>query len=239
MTNKLNDRPDNLPHQQTDVHPHVIANAYASPPWWYDIRGFFILTFAYQSTLWNQVRFFAQNISEKHMEVAIGTGTLFSMVLRSRRWRRHPIRRVIGMDYSESMLDGARKRFAAFPAVEIRREDIVHLSDADASYTSVNIANALHCFIDVDAALSEVNRVLAPGGTLALNVLLYPRGIWPLRHIAGAINRWGIRKGILVTPYHMDDVRNRLAASGFDIHSESVEGNCYFVVAAKPQEPAQ
>ncbi|MGN2393366.1 class I SAM-dependent methyltransferase, partial [Pelomicrobium sp. G1] len=27
-----------------------IAQAYSSPPWWYDVRGFFILTFAYRST---------------------------------------------------------------------------------------------------------------------------------------------------------------------------------------------
>ena len=28
-----------------------IAEAYSSEPWWYDIRGFFILTFAYNSTI--------------------------------------------------------------------------------------------------------------------------------------------------------------------------------------------
>ena len=27
-----------------------IAEAYKSEPWWYDVRGFFILTFAYNST---------------------------------------------------------------------------------------------------------------------------------------------------------------------------------------------
>src|SRR5207253_7871264 len=34
-----------------------IAAAYSSPPLWYDIRGFFILTFAYNSTLPRQLRF--------------------------------------------------------------------------------------------------------------------------------------------------------------------------------------
>jgi len=76
-------------------------------------------------------------------------------------------------------------------------------------------------------------RVLKPGGTLAANVLLYPRTIWPLRAIAGALDRWGMRKGILYTPYHRDEIRNRMLAAGFSLESEAVSGNCYDVVARK------
>ncbi len=53
-----------------------IAAAYASPPWWYDVRGFFILTFAYNSTIGRQLRFFGANFGPRHLEVACGTGTL-------------------------------------------------------------------------------------------------------------------------------------------------------------------
>jgi hypothetical protein len=38
-----------------------IAQAYRSEPWWYDVRGMFILTFAYNSTLGHQLRFFGPN----------------------------------------------------------------------------------------------------------------------------------------------------------------------------------
>jgi len=61
-----------------------IAAAYDSQPWWYDLRGFFILTFAYNSTLTHQLRFFAPNFGARHLELACGTGTLLEMVL---RWR--------------------------------------------------------------------------------------------------------------------------------------------------------
>jgi len=64
-----------------------IAEAYSSEPWWYDIRGFFILTFAYNSTIGTQMRFFGPNFGQKHLEVACGTGTLLEMIL---GWRRHP-----------------------------------------------------------------------------------------------------------------------------------------------------
>lgn len=210
-----------------------IATAYSSPPWWYDMRGFFILTFAYQSTLWSQVLFFERNIRDKHMEVAMGTGTLFKMILWYRSLRRKDMPAITGMDYSESMLAGARKRFAAYKNVEIRQQDVTQLTASDGAFQSVNIANSLHCFVDVDAALREVHRVLAPGGSLAVNVLLYPRGRGLLSKIAEAINNWGIKKGILVTPYEKEVAKNKIIAAGFEIREESVSGNCYSVLAIR------
>lgn len=211
-----------------------IAKAYSSPPWWYDLRGFFILTFAYNSSLWNQIGFFAPNFGPKHLEVACGTGTLLELVLRWRRLKRLPASLVTGIDYAESMLAGARHRFARNTDVQVQHADATQLPYPDASFDTANIANAVHCLPDADAALRDVHRVLRPGGTLAANVLLYPRGPWPLRGIAERINRWGIRKGILYTPYHAEDVRARLLAAGYEIISEAISGNCYNVLARKP-----
>lgn len=212
-----------------------IAQAYSSPPWWYDIRGFLILTFAYNSTLSNQLRFFGPNFGAQHLEIACGTGTLLSMVLRWRRRQGMPPSSVLGIDYAESMLAGAWRRFADTPGVEIRHADATSLPFADGSFDSANIANAVHCLPDVDGALRETCRVLRPGGTLAANVLLYPRGRWPWGPIAERINRWGIRKGILYTPYEQDDIRARILNAGFEILHESVSGNCYNVLARRKQ----
>jgi len=210
-----------------------IAQAYASPPWWYDIRGFLILTFAYNSTLGNQLRFFGPNFGARHLEVACGTGTLLGMILRWRRRQGMPQSSVVGIDYAESMLAGARHRFAGNPDVEIQHADATNLPYADASFDSANIANAVHCLPDVDGALRETCRVLRPGGTLAANVLLYPRGRWPWGGIAQRINRWGIQKGILYTPYEQEDIRARILKAGFEIMRESVSGNCYNVLARR------
>lgn len=211
-----------------------IAEAYKSPPWWYDARGFLILTFAYNSTLGAQLRFFGPQYGARHLEVACGTGTLLGMVLNWRRRRRLPATHVVAIDYAESMLAGAKQRFAGRQDVEVAHADAAELPYADASFDTANIANSIHCFPAVDGALSDIFRVLKPGGTLASNVLLYPRGIWPLKPIAQRINEWGIRKGILYTPYTAREIDDHLSRAGFRVERAYTSGNCYFVVAKKP-----
>ena len=210
-----------------------IAAAYDSPPLWYDIRGFFILTFAYNSTLSHQLRFFGPNFGPRHLEVACGSGTLLDLVLRWRRWKGLPDVEVVGIDYAEPMLAGAFKRFAGKPNVRIEHADATALPFSDASFDTINVANAIHCFPDVDGALRDIRRVLKPGGSMATNVLLYPRGVWPFRQIADRLDRWGMQKGILYTPYEQADIRGRLIAAGFSVVTESISGNCYDVVARR------
>ena len=210
-----------------------IAAAYDSPPLWYDIRGFFILTFAYNSTLSHQLRFFGPNFGPRHLEVACGSGTLLDLVLRWRRWKRLPDVEVVGIDYAEPMLAGAFKRFAGKPNVRIEHADATALPFADASFDTINVANAIHCFPDVDGALRDIRRVLKPGGSMATNVLLFPRGPWPFRQVADRLDRWGMRKGILYTPYEQADVRGRIVAAGFSVVTEALSGNCYDVVARR------
>ena len=211
-----------------------IALAYKSDPWWYDVRGFFILTFAYNSTLPRQLRFFGMHFGVNHLDVACGTGTLLELILRWRIWKKLPEVTIVGVDYAQSMLAGAKHRFAGKSNMEFQLADVAEMPFADAHFDTAMVANAIHCFPDVDAGLRSILRVLKPGGTLAANVLLYPRGPWPLKGIAERINHWGMRKGILYTPYECDDIRGRITAAGFEIVEEAVSGNCYEVVARRP-----
>jgi ubiquinone/menaquinone biosynthesis C-methylase UbiE len=211
-----------------------IALAYRSEPWWYDVRGFFILTFAYNSTLGEQLRFFGPNFGVRHLEVACGTGTLLELIFYWRRWKKLPKVQVVGVDYAEPMLAGARHRFAGKPDLEFLHADVAEMPFPECSFDTANVANAVHCFPDVNGGLRGIIRVLKPDGTMAANVLLFPRGRWPLRHIAERINRWGMRKGILYTPYERDDIRQRIVAAGFEIVTEATSGNCYNVLARNP-----
>jgi len=211
-----------------------IAEAYSSEPWWYDLRGFFILTFAYNSTIGTQMRFFGPNFGPEHLEVACGTGTLLEMVLNWRRRRKLPQAKVTGIDYAPSMLAGAKRRFANNPQVVVQHADAAQLPFSDNSFDTANIANSIHCFPTIDGALRDILRVLKPGGTMAANVLLYPTGFAPLRWAAQKINDWGIRKGILYSPFHVEELRAKMLAAGYEIHSEFTSGNTWNVVVRKP-----
>lgn len=213
----------------------ALERAYDSPSWWYDVRGFFILTFSYNSSLWRQIRFFEKNVSDHHLEVAIGSGTLLSMILAWHRLRGGRVTRLTGVDYAAPMLAGARRRFKNNPRVRLEQRDVARLGDPDNTYRSANIANAIHCFPDVDGGLREIFRVLRPGATLRFNALLYPtRGPRFLRDIAARINRWGMRKGILHQPYMTEDILARARAAGFTIESAERAGHSLEVVAHKP-----
>lgn len=211
-----------------------IAEAYSSEPWWYDLRGFFILTFAYNSTIGTQMRFFGPNFGPEHLEVACGTGTLLEMVLNWRRRRKLPQVKVTGIDYAPSMLAGAQRRFASNPQVKVQHADAAQLPFADNSFDTANIANSIHCFPTIDGALRDILRVLKPGGTMAANVLLYPTGFAPLRWLAQKINDWGIRKGILYSPFRTEELRAKMLAAGWEVASEFTSGNTWNVVVRKP-----
>lgn len=225
-----------LDQQRSEKTRDEIAQAYSSTPWWYDVRGFFILTFAYNSTLGTQLRFFGRNFGLRHLEVACGTGTLLELILKWRRWKNLPKVRITGIDYAESMLQGAIHRFSGQTDIDFQHADAAALPFEAGTFDTANIANSIHCFPDVNGALKDILRVLKPGGTLAANVLLYPKGPQPFKWIAERINQWGIRKGILYTPYQSDDVKRRLLESGYRIQSEAFSGNCYNVVAEKPRQ---
>ena len=67
--------PDNTASAKTREQ---IAAAYRSDPWWYDVRGFFILTFAYNSTLPGQMRFFGANFGSGAGGASAGLALAYS-----------------------------------------------------------------------------------------------------------------------------------------------------------------
>ncbi len=210
-----------------------IDEAYSSDPWWYDLRGFLILTFAYRTTLPSQIRLFANHMGANHLEAAIGTGTLFEMILKWRQLKGEPKIKIIGFDYAERMLMGARKRFKKESQLGLVRADAAHLPWANQSFETAAIANAIHCLPDVAKSLQELYRVLKPGGTLTGNCLLQPNGNGFLDRVAKRINTWGIKKGILNRPYEKAEIIILLERAGFEIRMQEVSGNCFNFVAEK------
>lgn len=82
-------------------------------------------------------------------------------------------KRVIGCDYSESMLTEARRRIEDDPELQngssttkldLVRCDVGDLPMSSESIKALHAGAAMHCWPDLDAALSEIYRVLQPGG---------------------------------------------------------------------------
>ncbi len=99
------------------------------------------------------------------LELACGSGQLtFRLAGKVGRWE--------ATDFSGKMVAEAKRR-ASLPNLSFAVRDATALPDADSSFDTVLIANALHIMPQPDKALSEIRRALKPGG-----LLLAPTFIW-------------------------------------------------------------
>lgn len=81
---------------------------------------------------------------------------------------------VTGLDASSALIDIAQSRL---PAATFNVGDLQQLPFADGSFDLVTSFNAIQYAGDVAEALSEVKRVLAPGGTIAIATWGNPDGM--------------------------------------------------------------
>src|SRR4051812_25976307 len=74
---------------------------------------------------------------------------------------------VIGVDHDERMVREAAQRTADLPGVEVRPGDAHALPLADASVDRARTARVLQHVADPAAAVTDIARVLRPGGVVA------------------------------------------------------------------------
>ena len=80
---------------------------------------------------------------------------------------------VVGIDISDEMIELARKTSAGFPNVEFQVAGADHLPFPDRTFTHAFSMESLYYYEDMAAALSEVARVMAPGGLFVAVMDLY------------------------------------------------------------------
>jgi len=73
----------------------------------------------------------------------------------------------IGIDIEEEYLEKAREEFKNDPA-EFQVMDAENLSFSDNSFDTVSISHSFHHLKNIDSVLSEIKRVLKPGGHLII-----------------------------------------------------------------------
>jgi demethylmenaquinone methyltransferase/2-methoxy-6-polyprenyl-1,4-benzoquinol methylase len=101
------------------------------------------------------------------LDACCGTGDLALAA------RRAGAGRVVGLDFSERMLERAR---AKAPALEWVRGDMLALPFADASFDAATVGFGVRNVEDLEAGIRELRRVLRPGGRLAILEITTPTG---------------------------------------------------------------
>ena len=118
------------------------------------------------------------------VDMSCATGLFTRRLAKSNKYGR-----VLGCDYSDSMLQEARRRINADPELRGRkagqtrldlvRLDVGNIPMREGSVDALHAGAAMHCWPDLDSALSEVYRVLKPGGRYFATTFLaqYFRGL--------------------------------------------------------------
>lgn len=140
------------------------------------------------------------------LEVGVGTGGLLP-ALRGRA------ERVVGVDHSPAMLEEARVRTAAegLTDVELRLGEMTHLPLSDGECEVALLNMVLHHAARPGAVLTELGRVLVPGGTLVIADLARHGRDWVRERLA---DQW--------LGFEREELTGWLAAAGFAVKGYTV-----------------
>jgi ubiquinone/menaquinone biosynthesis C-methylase UbiE len=99
----------------------------------------------------------------KILDIATGTGDFINTLMKTLK----NYDSFVGIDVLAKDLESAKKRFKDQP-VELLEMNAESLKFGDNSFDTVSMAYAIHHIDKIDKALSEIHRVLKPGGNLII-----------------------------------------------------------------------
>jgi demethylmenaquinone methyltransferase/2-methoxy-6-polyprenyl-1,4-benzoquinol methylase len=105
---------------------------------------------------------------DRVLDAACGTGDFAVADLRA------GAAHVVGLDFSERMLERARRKE---PRVEWVLGDLLALPFDDGAFSAATVGFGVRNVADLELALRELRRMLAPGGRLAILEITQPRGL--------------------------------------------------------------
>ena len=114
-------------------------------------------------------------LSERHprriLDVATGTGDV-AIALASLNPEK-----IVGIDISDKMLDIARKKVTEKglqKTISFKQSDAERIPFSDGSFDAVTVAFGVRNYEDLPKGLSEMKRVLCPGGTMMILEFSHP-----------------------------------------------------------------
>ena len=114
------------------------------------------------------------------LDLATGTADLALALA-----KRNPQAHIIGMDISEKMLDIGKAKVAQQKMesqIELRLGDAAAVPFGDNSFDAVTVAFGVRNFEDLGKGLSEISRVLKPGGQAVILEFSMPEG-FPVKQL--------------------------------------------------------
>jgi demethylmenaquinone methyltransferase/2-methoxy-6-polyprenyl-1,4-benzoquinol methylase len=154
-------------------HIAQVRGIFSSIPRWYDFLNHFLSLrrdVAWRRFTARRMRFFRTNA---FLDVATGTGDLAIEAART-----HPAIRVTGIDFVPRMLERGREKIRkrGFEGrIELIEGDALALPFEQDSFDVAAIAFGIRNIPDREAALREMARVVAPGGTVMVLELTTPQ----------------------------------------------------------------
>ena len=141
----------------------------------------------------------AKTASKSHpqaiLDLATGTADLAILLA-----KRNPQARIIGVDISEKMLEIGKekvKRENLDNQIELRVGDAASLPFEEACFDVVTVAFGVRNFEDLERGLSEIVRVLKPGGTACILEFSMPEKFpikqlydFYFKHLLPKIGKW-------------------------------------------------
>lgn len=132
------------------------------------------------------IREVLENDPERILDIATGTADLALQAARSSEAR------VVGVDISEEMLQVGRRKVTKAsmePRVTLQRGDAEKLPFSDRQFHAAMVAFGVRNFEDLAAGLSQIQRVLRPGGKLVVLEFSRPRA-FPIKQLYAFYGRF-------------------------------------------------
>ena len=127
-------------------------------------------------------------IEEPDRVLDVATGTADLAIMAARKGVEH----VVGVDISEDMLEVGRRKVSAASLdgrVVLQTADAEDLPFPDGQFDAVTVSFGVRNFENLDAGLSELFRVLRPGGRLLVLEFSRPKA-FPIRQFYAFYNRF-------------------------------------------------